>query len=99
MVYAINAINHANVIPITNTHMTYCFDCLMRLYRMYARSLRVAMCSNSPDGLYECFKRVGRYNDCIIEVWIYVLGWTQFYGKEESLESVRRCFIRRWIYY
>jgi hypothetical protein len=99
--YTIDVINHANVIPITTTHMTYRFDCLMRLNRMYARNLRVAMCTNSPDGLYECFSRVGRYNDCIGDVWdwIYVLGWTQFYGKEESLESVRRCFIRRWIYY
>ena len=71
----------------------------MRLYRMYARNLRVTMYVNSPDGLYECFSRVGRCNDCIVEVWIYVLGWTQFYIKEESLESIRRCFIRRWIYY
>ena len=71
----------------------------MRLYRMYARNLRVVYHTNSPDGLYECFSRVGRYNDCIVEVWIYVLCATQFYDKKESLESVRRCFIRRWIYY
>ena len=68
----------------------------MRLYRMYARNLRVTVCTNSPVGLCECFSRVGRYNDCI--VGIYVVCTTQFYGKEESLESIRRCFIR-WIYY
>jgi hypothetical protein len=68
----------------------------MRLYRMYARNLRVTMCINSPDGLYECFRRVGR---CNAFMDIYVVYWTQFYDKKESLESVRRCFIRRWIYY
>ena len=62
MMYAIDTINHANVIPITNTHMTYRFDCCMRLNRMYARNLRVVYHTNSPDGLYECFSRVGRYN-------------------------------------
>ena len=97
--YTIDVINHANVIPITNTHMTYRLVCCMRLYRMYARNLRVVYHTNSPDGLYECFSRVGRCNACIVWVWIYVLGWTQFYDKKESLESVRRCFIRRWIYY
>jgi hypothetical protein len=60
--YIIEAINHANVIPTTTTHMTYRFDCCMRLYRMYIRNLRVAMCINSPEGLYDNFKRVWRYN-------------------------------------
>ena len=68
----------------------------MRLNRMYARNLRVAMCTNSPDGLYDNLRRVGRCNDCM---GIYVVCWTQFYDKKESLESVRRCFIRCWIYY
>ena len=94
--YAIEAINHANVIPTTNTHMTYRLVCCMRLYRMYARNLRVAMYTNSPVGLYECFRRVGR---CNAFMDIYVVYVTQFYDKKESLESVRRCFIRRWIYY
>ena len=66
--YAIEATNHANVIPITNTHMTYRFDCLMRLYRMYVHNLRVAMLTNSPVGLYECLRRVGRCNACISSV-------------------------------
>ena len=73
MVYTIDVINHANVIPITNIHITYRLVFVMRLNRMYARNLRVTMYANSPDGLYECFSRVGRYNDCIVEVWIYVL--------------------------
>ena len=97
--YTIDVINHANVIPITNTHMTYRLVCCMRLYRMYARNLRVVYHTNSPDGLYECFRRVGRCNAFMIVFWIYVLCATQFYDKKESLESVRRCFIRRWIYY
>ena len=97
MMYAIEAINHANVIPITNTHMTYRLVFVMRLNRMYARNLRVVYHTISPDGLYDNFRRVGRCNDCIVCIvwgWIYVLCWTQFYGKEESLESIRRYFIR-----
>jgi hypothetical protein len=97
--YTIEATSHTNVIPTTTTHIIYRLVFCMRLSRLIARSLRVAMCINSPDGLYECFSRVGRCNDCIVEVWIYVLCWTQFYRKEESLESICRNVIRRWIYY
>ena len=77
--------------------MTYRLVFVMRLYRMYARILRVVYHTISPDGLYDSFRRVGRCNDCI--VGIYVVCTTQFYGKEESLESVRRCFIRCWDIY
>ena len=41
IMYAIEAINHANVIPITNTHMTYRLVCCMRLSRLIARVFRV----------------------------------------------------------
>jgi hypothetical protein len=77
--YTIEAINHANVIPITNTHMTYRLVCCMRLYRMYARNLRVVYHTNSPDGLYECFSRVGRCNDCIVG-----FGYTYWVGHNST---------------
>ena len=76
MMYAIDTINHANVIPITNTHIIYRLVFCMRLNRMYARNLRVVYHTNSPDGLYDSFRRVGRCNDCIVYIiwdWIYVL--------------------------
>ena len=63
----------------------------MRLYRMYARNLRVAMCTNSPDGLYDNLRRVGR---CNAFIYLYSVRHNPSVKKESS-ESLSLFYLLR----
>ena len=98
--YIIEVTNHANVIQITITHMPFVVYCYVCVY--IACMHVICVWCTIPIHPMDCMIVLGVLGDVMIAllwVWIYVVCWTQFYDKKESLESVCRCFIRRWVYY